>query len=547
MYDVKIALNTLLSVIYLSKKLGINDIDESLIKNTLDVIKTPEHANEDDESSAISYIKGIVAEEMYKKEFDKKDIIRRVKIATSLFPDYANHLEIYLSDEHDDSPDDLRKTIASHMMWIRQFINKSTLKNTVGQLYGALSRNDTTTIEKQITLLKQSFDTEREGGDGNTRIPGLVNSINTKERGGFASAIIKAQEIQGGAVFKTGFTGVNQMLSQQGGIKMSELILMPALPFNGKTLFSQSIFLSIGAVNEAEKFAQFIPKDKEPMFLDISFENTPDINIPQAFEMVYGNLAGANGADQLEIWKRDKQIQLIGDKDMASLDKDAFKLLNSECIKYAADLADDYMSKALSKNGWTYQFDQIINTEFSITYLADLISMYESRGYHIMGVRGDYLGTIKKDGLGNGVAGTDIKESYRLARNYTAMRDKFALLPHQLSPEAKRFKAIDPIGFIKNLPGKGYYELCSSLDNEADTEFYFGVTDQESKRYLEVQRGKSRGNVKTQSCDMYTVIPFDKDRILPWDVLDVEKGGLPLCQNSLSKFASTVSSDLDWG
>lgn len=541
MYDVKIALNTLLALVYISKILK-EDVDEALVKSTLEAIKTPEHINEDDESSAISYIKGLIEQQQHKKEFDKADVLRRVKVATSLFPDYSKNLEIFLSID-EGKPQELRKELSSHKAQLRNFVNKSQLRANVGKLYGALSRNDTSTVNEELDKLKLNIEKEREGKTQGS-IPGLVSSISTKDSSGFAAAIKKSQEILTGAVFKTGFRGINRMLGAQGGIRMTELALMPALPFNGKTLFSQSIFLSVGVVNSAEDFREYIPGDKEPMFLDMSFENTQDINIPQAFEMVYGNCESKNGEAEVEIWRNEKRIELLAGRDPKSLSLKEARGIEDDIIDYTSKRCADYLASKLSEKGWTYQFDQIINTEFSITYLQDMISMYEAQGYHIMGVRGDYLGTIKKDGLGSGVAGTDIKEAYRIARNYTAMRDKFALLPHQLSPDAKRFKAIDPSGFVRNLPGRGFYEGCTSLDNEADLEFYFGVTDQEDKRYLEVQRGKHRAGTKTQSKDMYCVIPFCKDRILPWDMLLDEE----LSKKSLSDFSSGGGMGMgDWG
>ena len=128
-----------------------------------------------------------------------------------------------------------------------------------------------------MASLKKTIDSGR--GTENRKIPSLVGSLRTSQPKGFGIVIKKSREILSGACFKTGFRGINRMLGVQGGIRMSELALMPALPFNGKTLFSQSLFLSIGVVNQAEDFREFVPGDKTPAFLDLSFENTQDVNL----------------------------------------------------------------------------------------------------------------------------------------------------------------------------------------------------------------------------------------------------------------------------
>ena len=549
LYDIKIALNTSLALLYLSDKQVAIDPDQELIRSALDTIRANDQAGDDDEASAISYIKGLIEEQLRSKEFDRKSILRRVKVACSLFPDVYENLENYLDEEFGD-PEEARKIALSHKQWLRKFVNQTMLKTNVGRLYGALSRGDGKLVEEEMASLKKTIDSGR--GTENRKIPSLVGSLRTSQPKGFGIVIKKSREILSGACFKTGFRGINRMLGVQGGIRMSELALMPALPFNGKTLFSQSLFLSIGVVNQAEDFREFVPGDKTPAFLDLSFENTQDVNIPQAFDMLYGNLEREKAPT--DDWLKEEFIiatiaagitvpeEVVKDGKEFEWLKEHHEDIHTAIETAVSDRTGGYICDSLNKNGWEYIMDQHINTDFEIQFLPDIISDYESQGLHIMGVRGDYLGTIKKEGLGNGVAGTDIRESYRIARNVTAMKDKFALLPHQLSPDAKRFKAMNPTGYVRNLVGKGYYEGCTSLDNEADLEFYFGVTEQEGKNYLEIQRGKHRSGTKTAMKDHYCVLPFDDVRVLPWDVLD----DVELSKDSLSKFSSNTGALMEW-
>lgn len=538
-YDVKIALNTILALIYQTKKNSEEAIDEELILQVLDQIKTPEQINDDDESSAISYLKGIILDSIRVDNFDKNSILKQVKLTTSAYPEYHEYATEFLSDSEDTKPSD---EIVQHKKWLRNYINQTVLKRNVGKLYGSLNRNDPMEVEANLKALKETIEKSNNVADGTRRFPGLVSSIGTDNPKGFSEVFKKSNEVLSGAVFKTGFRSINRMFGVQNGIRMTELGLMPALPFNGKTLFSQSILLSMGVVNNAKDFDKFIPDGKTPMFLDMSLENGADVNIPQAFEMVYGNLE-RKAFDPTSILNEQEKMVW---KDETKYEKGTPESEAKEAVKQKVhDWMGDYITKKLSANGWHYQFDQYINTDFSIQFLPDIISDYEARGFHIMGMRGDYLGTIKKDNMGNGIGGSDIKELYRRARNCTAVKEKFALLPHQLSTEAKRFRSLDPINFIRELPGRGLYEYCSSLDNEADWELFFGMLDEQGRRFLEVKRGKHRHGGKTKSDDTYTVIPINPpgmdNCILPWDVLLDEE----LAKPSISDFFGD-SGGLGW-
>lgn len=532
----------LLSLIYLSSKVTDDSLDVELINGTLELIKTPEQINDDDESSAISYLKGIIQESMSNNKFDRKNTLKRLKIVTSGFPEYYKYASEFLEEDPGDFKT-IRETVSQHKIWLRGFINQTVLKKTVGKLYGSLNRSAPEEVNTNLDELKILIDGSRNIGQANRRLPGLVSSIGTNEPAAFSKIFKQSSDVLNGAVFKTGFRTVNKMFGVQDGIRMTELGLMPGLPFNGKTLFSQSILLSMGIVNNAEDFRPFIPDDKTPMFLDLSLENGADVNIPQAFEMLYVNLERKKFDASVVLTP--EELVIYEDVTVHSRDSVEFKVKEAVRAK-VHDWMGDYISNNLSKNGWHYQFDQYINSDFSISFLPDIISDYESKGYHIMGVRGDYLGTIKKEGMGNGIGGSDIKELYRRARNCTAVKDKFALLPHQLSTEAKRFRAMDINNFIRELPGRGYYEYCSSLDNEADWELFFGMIDVGGRRFFEVKRGKHRHGGKTKSEDTYTVIPVNPEGlegcILPWDMLHDE----PMAKASVSDFFDGAGGGFDF-
>lgn len=82
------------------------------------------------------------------------------------------------------------------------------------------------------------------------------------------------------------------------------------------------------------------------------------------------------------------------------------------------------------------------------------------------------------------------------------------ITPHQLSTEAKQMIRDGYQDFVKQVPGKGYYRGCKSVDQEVDGEMYLHIEKLNKKSYLTIQRGKHRGVDIIPDDDMYCVLPF---------------------------------------
>lgn len=65
--------------------------------------------------------------------------------------------------------------------------------------------------------------------------------------------------------------------------------------------------------------------------------------------------------------------------------------------------------------------------------------------------------------------------------------------------------------FVKELPGKGYYDGCRTIDNEVDLEIFSHIEKSNGKAYLTLQRGKHRINGVTPAEYLYCVLPFQPD------------------------------------
>ena len=516
----KMMLITALATLYAESFLADADRDHDVIRKVLLEVKLPEYIDDSDERSALAEIKDIITLIIDGgMVYNHTHVMKRIKLATtqngSLYDTIVRFLEEDIPTEDDKRQEFFAKQQADHYFQLRQALQgvqlKQKLGRTLGVLNGTESRVDLMTA---IDELKGSLTTFNERP--HNKIPSQVGKLITTDRAPFVKKFSEIDKKVAGNGLQTGWKAVNQMLGCNKGIT-EELWLMPALPFNCKSLFSLLTSISIPLFNTPEKVMANVKGDLAPLILDLSLENELDVNIAYAYQAIYGHFEGR--------------------APIMSLPED---VPDEERQAHVQAMAD-YLVDKIRANGWEYSFEKHTNTDFKVHYLNDLILDYKRQGFHVVGMRADYLGTINKTGHGNGIAGSDIKEIYRMARNIQVVRNHgFLLAPHQISPEGKRLKAADPIGFCKNLPGRGLYDNCTSLDNEADGELYFNKRVVSNHSFLEVQRGKHRTIIDTHEKYHYTVIPFADVGILPWDC-DKE---MTVTASNINHFTGGMDNDL---
>ena len=87
--------------------------------------------------------------------------------------------------------------------------------------------------------------------------------------------------------------------------------------------------------------------------------------------------------------------------------------------------------------------------------------------------------------------------------------------PHQLSSDAKQLVREGRSDFVKQLPGKGYYDGCKRLDQEIDLEIHFHIEHLNGESFLTAQRGKHRWPTVIPEKDKHLVLKFtDKGCIM---------------------------------
>lgn len=455
---------------------------KELVRKAVALIKLPEIVTENDDRAALLGMRHIINDIM-NGEFsvDRKQILQRFRINCP----FDHNLLKCLGEVMEEvvTKEVATKHVSQLVKQLHLFINRNEIKRLINRASFTINNDDgTVSIRDTISTLRQEmekFDRPTDGLNGNPL--SFVGRVTTDSPDGFEEVFTSMEKQLEGAVLRTGWKAVNRMLGIKGGIAPGEMFVTPALPHNAKTTFSLSLVLSLCLFNRAE---DFVEPGKKAMILDITLENELDVNIPIAYKMIYEYYEGV-----------EVDLRKINAKEAAA-----------------------YISRRLKANGWTYVFERHISSDFSVETLRNLINDYEAQGYQIVVCRPDYLGVTNKTGLSNGAIGSEVREVYRRARNICAAKKIAMISPHQLSPEAKRMKTIDPGRFVRNLPGKGLYDGCTTVDNEVDGEIFLGITDVGDNSYLELQRGKHRTLVDTPVKHRYCVLKFAELGTLPWDV-----------------------------
>ncbi|WP_366536575.1 DnaB family ATPase, partial [Salmonella enterica] len=140
---------------------------------------------------------------------------------------------------------------------------------------------------------------------------------------------------------QTGWKAINQMLGCNKGIT-EELWLMPALPFNCKSLFSLLLSLSIPIFNTPEKVMADVKGTLQPIILDLSLENELDVNLAYGYQALYGHFEG--------------QVPQMTIAQDATAEE---KLAHTTAMS-------DYLCGKIRANGWDYVFQKHTNSDFKV-------------------------------------------------------------------------------------------------------------------------------------------------------------------------------------
>ncbi len=484
--------------------------NNELIKKVIGLVRLPELIGETDDRASLLYLRSALLDIVNNGvAFDSKQILNNLRISAPFDTSTYKALESILTKEDLITKQPVTEKQACHNIdayagYLQLFISKIEAKQVIRNAQFAMNdtgatggfhdnvrklREELARFEKAAASNKPLSFVEKVGGDPES----------------YTEVFKQTTQSLQGAVLKTGWIGLNRLLGINGGFVPGECFVLPALPHNAKTTFSMSLTLSLALFNKAE---DFIEPGEKAAIVDISLENDLKVNIPLAYRMLY---------------EYDHGVRV----DLREIDE----------IE-----AGKYIFERLAKNGWHYFFERHIGSDFSIETFRQVIQGYEKEGYKVIVSRIDYLGVANKVGLGNGTIGSEVRETYRRARDIGTVRNMLVISPHQLSPAAKALKAMDPEKYIRLLPGRGMTDGCTTIDNEVDGEIFLGIRETSGKSWLELQRGKHRTLVDTPIAHRYIAIPFADIGTLPWDL----ETGVDTSIRSIAAASTNFYSDDDY-
>ena len=464
-----------------------------LVIQLLDTIKLPEIdvGILDGERDIIGGLYNIchkLLEATYETQPAKGDLLQEVRLHAGSDVDLYEAFKEGLSQEL--SEDGVKARVGSMRKDLKNYLYESL---SIKRVFDAANQLRFRRHEiKDINEFLRSHATELESGleKSSKEDEAILSSIDFSNK---ESAVKAASHVQkedtGEGKLKFHLQGLNEMCN--GGGKRGELIVTSALPHNNKTGLSLDIFAGVAMNNEPFLF----DVRKKPLLVRYSFEDDVEANFSHLFkhlwEQEYGEVA-------------------------TTVDKDP------EAIA-------EYVLNKLQATGWhikMYKVDPSKWTLFDLfAHMRELMIDYE-----IALCMTDYLRKMPTTGcIQSGPMGFDVRDMFRRFRNFCNAHRTCAFTPHQIATEAKKIAMATPTGFVKQLPGAGFYDGCRSLDAEIDLEIFQHIEKFNGHSYLTLQRGKHRNAPIISEEKKHLVYPFYDIGGIPPDIgkerSDVKKVG----------------------
>lgn len=488
--DSKLLLVKVITLLFLESQISkkTNTSSRSLAQAALGYVRTPDAAVLTDFSrdslARLLEIANWMISTPTTEVFDKSDLIQRVRMATETEDYIYDALASNIQPEQ--TEEEIKATIKASRDYINTFINRSIVNTIVKDAYYQVqfkSENvDWNHYVKDLIAKLEPFKNIQENSKNS-----LVESVDLANLESLQDAFKTAIEsISPEGIIKFGWQGFNRMFGEYGGARRGEMIVIGALQHSFKSGTSLEMLKAAALYNRPFMH----DPSKKPMLLRISFENSAMTDLIHLYRSLV-----------------EPEINM--------------KINQSEINPIEAAV---YVNEKLSKNGYTVKIDHYDPSEFTIFDLFDVIEKYENEGYEIHMLNIDYLAMMSTKGCKQGATGQDIRDLFRRVRNYIEAKKILCITPHQLSTDAKKLTRQGVEDFVKEIANKGYWDSCTTIDQEVDMEIYQHKVVVNGESYLTFQRGKHRKPGVTPAQDLYTVYMFHLERgFIDDDVLGADQ------------------------
>lgn len=478
--DSKLLLVRIITLLYLeslyTKKNGANS--RTVIKDALSYIKAPEAVViadfSKDSSTKLRDIIIWMLEQQPGERIDKVDLLNRLRIAAE-HEDYlfeSMKINIELGDDEESSKNAMKREREE----LNQFINRSSIQSALREFYQQTHfKPDAVDWDNIVQEINNRLDPLK--GSGSVDNSSLVEAVDLTNPDSLGEMFKNGlAEINAEGIIRFGWQGFNRMFGSRGGARRGEMIVVGALQHNFKS--GTSLEMLIGAALFNKPYME--DETKKPLLLRFSLENS----ILEDIIHVYRSLIEAETKIEVD----ENTIDPI--------------------------LAAIYVNERLSANGYTVKFERRNPSDFTYNNLFNIIEDYEAQDYEIHMCNIDYLAMMSTKGCKQGATGQDIRDLFRRTRNFMAAKNILCITPHQLSVDAKKKTREGVEDFVREIANKGYWDSCSTIDQEVDMEIYQHLVIIAGVTYITWMRGKHRKSGRpTPLEDYYTVYQFDPNRI----------------------------------
>jgi len=431
---------------YFSDKLKAFNSSGDIVKELLSIIETLSEKEIEDQEAFLDNLKLLLS--------NRKDVLNLINKYKDIDLDKEKNIRKYLIRTVDDF---LKK------QEVVQILQTNLFKIKTDSTIVSIERNLTDMLEKfaRLVNLKQEEDT------------GVVEEVDIEADDGTLDKIVTRikQRRDSKFIYKTGWECVNNMV--QGGLRLGEFTTIAGLQHNYKTGFTLSLFTQMVTINKPiQRY-----KNKKPLAVLFSLEDENE----NVFEFIY------------------RYLKITYDNEIV---KDFDSLDNKEVVNYIRD--------KLKMNGWSVKIIRMDPNDITWFDIKKKMEIYQLEGFDLQVVFIDYLSQIRKDGLAQGPAGSDIKDLFKKARNFANINKILLVTPHQLSSDANQLlrNQLPPLEFVKYIANRNYYDGSKRIAQEIDLELYIHIAKKDKKPVLTVQRGKHRGHPNIDDELKYGMLEF---------------------------------------
>ena len=416
--------------------------------------------------------------------YDKSELLQRLRVNVGNDDALYDALVAGISPDFDE--DALKRMCHGYRDSLRVFMAKKKVQEKIKQAHHQVAFNpDAVDWRHFVNDLRMELEPYQDMEQIDTTHPSVVSDVIFSDAETVKGAFVRGiDELDSRGILRFGWHGLNRMFGSNGGGRRGEMMVIGALPHQFKSGTTMEMFKSAALYNTP----YLRDPTRKPMLMRISFENTIELDILNLYKSLAENETG---------------IPL----DIANID---------------IDQATQYVIERLQVNGYHISMAHINPSDYTFHDLFQRIERFESEGYEIHMLNLDYLAMMSKRGCATGPAGVEIRDLYRRVRNFIIARGIFCVTPHQLSPDAKRMVRMGVENFVQEIASKGYYDGCTTIDQEVDIELIQHIVQMNGEAFLTFQRGKHRKVGITPERDKYFVYKFQGVGSIPDDVLGVD-------------------------